>query len=166
MVLLTSSFLLISSGQPGDHLPVKTQSEKLVQLKIKVRLCSGLFVSGSFANSAEFKGFVLWFWQGNDHVCSSALSPCGSWLAYSTVSGVRLYRLQHNNNISVTKVAPRTLPLRISSHEKQEFELDAERLSGSRRCPNCPRSSPRLAYSASPRTRPNSSLPPVNLLWL
>lgn len=48
------------------------------------------------------------FWQGNDHVCSSALSPCGSWLAYSTLSGVRLYRLQYNN-ISITKVSTRTL---------------------------------------------------------
>lgn len=43
--------------------------------------------------------------QGEDHICCSALSPCGGWLSYSTVSGVRLYRLQHdNNNISIDKV--------------------------------------------------------------
>lgn len=31
-----SRCLLIPTGNPGDHLPVKTQAEKLIQLKIKV----------------------------------------------------------------------------------------------------------------------------------
>uniref|UniRef100_A0A673ZEQ6 UTP4 small subunit processome component n=1 Tax=Salmo trutta TaxID=8032 RepID=A0A673ZEQ6_SALTR len=36
-----------------------------------------------------------------------ALSSCGGWLAYSTMSSVRLYRLQtDNNDISITKVLP------------------------------------------------------------
>lgn len=109
MVSSMSCFLLTSTGQPGDHLPVKTQSEKLIQLKIKVWLDSVFFffISGTFPNR-QVLDFVLWFWQGNDHICSSALSPCGSWLAYSTLSGVRLYRLQYNN-ISITKVGTRTL---------------------------------------------------------
>lgn len=85
------------NGNPGDHLPVKTQAEKLIQLKIK----------------------------GNDHVCSSALSPCGSWLAYSTLSGVRLYRLQYNN-ISITKVSK--LPKELSSARHLCFSSDSSKL--------------------------------------
>lgn len=47
-----------------------------------------------------------WLVQGEDHICCSALSPCGGWMAYSTVSSVRLYRLQYNNNnIGITKVS-------------------------------------------------------------
>lgn len=86
-----------AQGQPGDLLPVKTQSEKLIQLKIK----------------------------GNDHVCSSVLSPCGSWLAYSTLSGVRLYRLQYNN-ISITKVSK--LPKELLSASLLCFSSDSSRL--------------------------------------
>uniref|UniRef100_A0A6Q2YNC7 UTP4 small subunit processome component n=1 Tax=Esox lucius TaxID=8010 RepID=A0A6Q2YNC7_ESOLU len=63
-------------GKPGDILPLKTKPEKLLYLKRK----------------------------GKDHICCSALSSCGGWLAYSTVSSVRLYRLQTDNNISITKV--------------------------------------------------------------
>uniref|UniRef100_A0A4W5RDS0 UTP4 small subunit processome component n=1 Tax=Hucho hucho TaxID=62062 RepID=A0A4W5RDS0_9TELE len=44
--------------------------------------------------------------KGEDHICCSALSSCGGWLAYSTVSSVRIYRLQTDNNISITKVLP------------------------------------------------------------
>lgn len=58
--------------------------------------------------SLEDKNCMGWLLQGDDHICSSALSPCGGWLAYSTVSGVRLYRLQYNN-ISITKVGSSTL---------------------------------------------------------
>lgn len=84
-------------GKPGDRLPVKTQAEKLIQLKVK----------------------------GNDHVCSSALSPCGGWLAYSTLSGVRLYRLQLNN-VSVTKVS--NLPKELPSGGPLCFSSDSSRL--------------------------------------
>uniref|UniRef100_A0AAX7VQ30 Anaphase-promoting complex subunit 4 WD40 domain-containing protein n=1 Tax=Astatotilapia calliptera TaxID=8154 RepID=A0AAX7VQ30_ASTCA len=48
--------------------------------------------------------FVCRFLQGEDHICCSALSACGGWLAYSTVSSVRLYRIQYNNTISINKV--------------------------------------------------------------
>uniref|UniRef100_A0AAV2L6E2 Cirhin n=1 Tax=Knipowitschia caucasica TaxID=637954 RepID=A0AAV2L6E2_KNICA len=63
-------------GKDGDRLSVKRKPEKLIHLKRK----------------------------GEDHISCSALSPCGTWLAYSTVSCVRLYRLQQSgNNISITK---------------------------------------------------------------
>lgn len=76
----------------------------------------------------EYKTRVSSVSQGNDHICSSALSPCGSWLAYSTLSGVRLYRLQYNN-VGITKVGMTTLQLlhrlayRISSHSKASGSL-------------------------------------------
>lgn len=62
-------------GRPGDRLPLKKNPEKLIHLRIK----------------------------GDDHISCSALSPCGAWLAYATVSRLRLYRL-HNNGTAVTKV--------------------------------------------------------------
>uniref|UniRef100_A0A672YHB3 Uncharacterized protein n=1 Tax=Sphaeramia orbicularis TaxID=375764 RepID=A0A672YHB3_9TELE len=46
------------NGKPGDTLPVNRKPEKLIQLNRK----------------------------GEEHICCSALSPCGGWLAYSTVS--------------------------------------------------------------------------------
>ena len=55
--------------------------------------------------------------QGDDHICCSSLSPCGGWLAYSTVSSVRLYRIQHeNNNISIKKVRLPNHQLQMNSH--------------------------------------------------
>lgn len=84
-------------GKPGDSLPVKRKPEKLIQLKRK----------------------------GEDHICSSALSPCGSWLAYSTVSSVRLYRLQYNN-ISITKVSK--LPKDLRSAHQLCFSSDSSKL--------------------------------------
>uniref|UniRef100_A0A7N6F5K0 Anaphase-promoting complex subunit 4 WD40 domain-containing protein n=1 Tax=Anabas testudineus TaxID=64144 RepID=A0A7N6F5K0_ANATE len=86
-------------GKPGDSLPVKRKPEKLIELKRK----------------------------GEDHICCSALSPCGGWMAYSTLSGVRLYRLQHNNNnISITKVSK--LPKDLSSARQLCFSSDSSKL--------------------------------------
>lgn len=165
-----SRCLPIPTGNPGDHLPVKTQAEKLIQLKIKV---CGWFRFVCFFYFRPFshrrvQGFVLWFSQGNDHVCSGALSPCGSWLAYSALSGVRLYRLQYNN-ISITKVGTRNLVmfarLRLSvvlCSLTTKLSLSVSFL----RCPNCPRSFPQAATSASPQTHPNSLLPPIILQLL
>lgn len=43
--------------------------------------------------------------QGEDHIRCSAVSPCGEWIAYSTTSSLRLYRLHcDSNNVSITKV--------------------------------------------------------------
>ncbi|KAI3371763.1 hypothetical protein L3Q82_024314, partial [Scortum barcoo] len=84
-------------GKPGDSLPLKRKPEKLIQLKRK----------------------------GEDHICCSALSPCGGWLAYSTVSSVRLYRLQYNN-ISITKVSK--LPKDLHSVHQLCFSSDSTKL--------------------------------------
>ncbi|KAM6926737.1 U3 small nucleolar RNA-associated protein 4 homolog [Lycodopsis pacificus] len=84
-------------GKPGDSLPVKRKPEKLIQLKRK----------------------------GEDHICCSALSPCGGWLAYSTVTSLRLYRLQ-NNNISITKVSK--LPKDRRSAHQLCFSTDSSKL--------------------------------------
>ncbi|KAJ4937558.1 hypothetical protein JOQ06_002193 [Pogonophryne albipinna] len=84
-------------GSPGDSLPVKRKPEKLIQLKRK----------------------------GEDHISCSALSPCGGWLAYSTVSSFRLYRLQ-NNTISVTKVS--RLPKDLRSAQQLCFSSDSTKL--------------------------------------
>ncbi|XP_037538529.1 U3 small nucleolar RNA-associated protein 4 homolog [Nematolebias whitei] len=86
------------TGKPGDSLPVKREPEKLIQLNRK----------------------------GRDHICCSALSPCGGWLAYSTVSGVRLYRLQLHNNISINKVSK--LPKELQSVHQLCFSSDSSTL--------------------------------------
>ncbi|XP_055365717.1 U3 small nucleolar RNA-associated protein 4 homolog isoform X2 [Betta splendens] len=85
-------------GRPGDRLPVKRKPEKLIELKRK----------------------------GEDHICCSALSPCGGWIAYSTVSGVRLYRFQHNNNIRISKVS--RLPKVLCSVQQLCFSSDSSKL--------------------------------------
>lgn len=87
------------NGKPGESLPVKRKPEKLIQLKTK----------------------------GEDHICCSTLSPCGSWLAYSTVSGVRLYRLQlSSNTVSLQKVSK--LPKELRSVHQVCFSSDSTRL--------------------------------------
>lgn len=90
-------------GKPGDSLPVKKKPEKLIQLKRK----------------------------GDDHIHSCALSSCGGWLAYSTVSSVRLYRLQYKN-FSITKVSK--LPKDLSSVHQLCFSSDSSKLFASSTC--------------------------------
>uniref|UniRef100_A0A8C8C9R2 Cirhin n=1 Tax=Oncorhynchus tshawytscha TaxID=74940 RepID=A0A8C8C9R2_ONCTS len=86
-------------GKPGDRLPLKRKPEKLLLLKRK----------------------------GEDHICCSALSSCGGWLAYSTVSSVRIYRLQtDNNNISITKVSK--LPKALHSAHQLCFSSDSSKM--------------------------------------
>ncbi|XP_069575492.1 U3 small nucleolar RNA-associated protein 4 homolog [Brachyistius frenatus] len=86
-------------GKPGESLTVKRKPEKLIQLKRK----------------------------GEDHICCSAVSPCGGWLSYSTVSSVRLYRLQHDdNNISISRVS--RLPKELRSVQQLHFSSDSSRL--------------------------------------
>ncbi|XP_041852001.1 U3 small nucleolar RNA-associated protein 4 homolog [Melanotaenia boesemani] len=86
-------------GKPGDSLPVKRKPEKLIQLKRK----------------------------GEDHICCSALSPCGGWLVYSTVSSVRLYKLQlSSNNVSINRVSK--LPKELGSVYQLCFSSDSSRL--------------------------------------
>lgn len=91
-------------GKPGDCLPVKRKPEKLIELKRK----------------------------GEDHICCSALSACGGWLAYSTVSSVCLYRVQYNsNNIGIKKVSK--LPKELRSAHQLCFSSDSSKLFASSR---------------------------------
>ncbi|KAM4618414.1 U3 small nucleolar RNA-associated protein 4 homolog isoform 2-T2 [Polymixia lowei] len=86
-------------GKPGDSLPVQRKPEKLIHLKRK----------------------------GDDQIHCSALSPCGGWLAYSSVASVRLYRIQYdNNNVSLTKVAK--LPKLLHSAHQLCFSPDSSKL--------------------------------------
>ncbi|KAI5623877.1 U3 small nucleolar RNA-associated protein 4-like, partial [Silurus asotus] len=81
------------TGMPGSSLPIKRKPEKLLHLKTK----------------------------GEEHISCSAVSPCGEWIAYSTVASFRLYRLHcDNNNNSITKVSCST-----DSRQRriQQFEL-------------------------------------------
>ncbi|XP_077372465.1 U3 small nucleolar RNA-associated protein 4 homolog [Festucalex cinctus] len=86
-------------GKPGDSLPVKRKPEKLIHLKRK----------------------------GDDHIWCSALSPCGEWLAYSTISSIRLYKLQTNNSsISITKVSK--VPKVLHAAQQLCFSSDSSKL--------------------------------------
>ncbi|XP_028304223.1 U3 small nucleolar RNA-associated protein 4 homolog [Gouania willdenowi] len=86
-------------GKHGDCLPVKRNPEKLLQLTRK----------------------------GEDHICCSAVSPCGGWLVYATVSAVRLYRLQYdNNNVSISRVSK--LPKELRTVHQLCFSSDSSRL--------------------------------------
>ncbi|KAF7644632.1 hypothetical protein LDENG_00218680 [Lucifuga dentata] len=90
-------------GKAGDSLPVKRKPEKLIHLKRK----------------------------GDNHICCSAVSPCGGWLAYSTISTAHLYKLQYNN-ISITKVS--NLPKVLRSARHLYFSSDSSRLFASTGC--------------------------------
>ncbi|KAL0968201.1 hypothetical protein UPYG_G00263760 [Umbra pygmaea] len=86
-------------GKPGDILHLKRKPEKLLHLKRK----------------------------GEDHICCSALSSSGGWLAYSTVSSIRIYKLQtDDNNLSITKVPK--LPKVLRSAHKLCFSSDSTHL--------------------------------------
>ncbi|MGH0115177.1 UNVERIFIED_CONTAM: hypothetical protein FKN15_070697 [Acipenser sinensis] len=86
-------------GKPGESLPVTRKPEKLLQLKRK----------------------------GDDHICCSTISECGHWIAYATVSSIRLYQLQcDNNNISITKVSK--LPKVLRSAHQLQFSADSSKL--------------------------------------
>lgn len=65
------------TGKDGETLPLSRMPEHLLQLKSK----------------------------GPEHIYCSCVSPCGSWIAYSTASRFHLYRVQHEgDSISVKKV--------------------------------------------------------------
>ncbi|KFV97574.1 Cirhin, partial [Eurypyga helias] len=65
------------TGKDGEVLPLCRMPEHLVQLKSK----------------------------GPEHIYCSCVSPCGSWVAYSTASRFHLYRVQYEGDgVSVNKV--------------------------------------------------------------
>ncbi|XP_039619444.1 U3 small nucleolar RNA-associated protein 4 homolog [Polypterus senegalus] len=82
-----------------DKLPVTRKPEKLLQLKRK----------------------------GSDHICCSAISQCGNWIAYSTVSSIRLYQLQYDSNrVNIKKV--QNLPKVLYSAHQLQFSADSSKL--------------------------------------
>ncbi|XP_051580031.1 U3 small nucleolar RNA-associated protein 4 homolog [Myxocyprinus asiaticus] len=84
---------------PGMSLSIKRKPEKLLHLKVK----------------------------GEEHICCSAVSLCGDWIAYSTASSLRLYKLNcDNNNVSITKISK--LPKVLSSANQLYFSSDSSHL--------------------------------------
>ncbi|XP_057691890.1 U3 small nucleolar RNA-associated protein 4 homolog [Corythoichthys intestinalis] len=124
-------------GKPGDSLPVKRKPEKLIHLKRK----------------------------GEEHIRCSALSPCGEWLVYSTVSSIRLYRLQfQNKNITITKLSK--VPKILQSAQQLCFSADSSKLFAS-----CSRSSVMVASLSESECKhihtfkpPSGSRQPIHLL--
>uniref|UniRef100_A0A8D0GKV0 UTP4 small subunit processome component n=1 Tax=Sphenodon punctatus TaxID=8508 RepID=A0A8D0GKV0_SPHPU len=86
-----------ASGKDGEVLPVSSPPEHLLQLKTK----------------------------GPEHICCSCISPCGSWIAYSTASKLYLHRVQHNN-VGIKRVPK--MPKRLSSALQLLFSADSSRL--------------------------------------
>ncbi|TRY85240.1 hypothetical protein DNTS_009277 [Danionella cerebrum] len=85
-------------GTAGSCLLLKRMPEKLLQLKVK----------------------------GEEHIRCSAVSPCGEWIVYSTASSLRLYRLNFDKNVSITKISK--LPKILSSSSQLCFSSDASHL--------------------------------------
>ncbi|XP_032891502.1 U3 small nucleolar RNA-associated protein 4 homolog isoform X2 [Amblyraja radiata] len=74
-----------AAGAPGDVLPVSKKPDKLLELKSK----------------------------SYSHIRCCALSPCGTWIASSTIYKLRLYRIQYKNdsiNINTISRFTKTLP--------------------------------------------------------
>ncbi|PNJ61522.1 UTP4 isoform 2 [Pongo abelii] len=68
----------VATGKNGDTLPLSKNADHLLHLKTK----------------------------GPENIICSCISPCGSWIAYSTVSRFFLYRLNYeHDNISLKRVS-------------------------------------------------------------
>ncbi|XP_020365411.1 U3 small nucleolar RNA-associated protein 4 homolog [Rhincodon typus] len=87
------------SGIPGDILPISKKPEKLLQLKNK----------------------------GCDHIRCCALSPCGTWIAFSNVYRVRLYRIQYENDSVTIHAASQFLKAQQPAHQLL-FSADSTKL--------------------------------------
>ncbi|KAK2530195.1 Cirh1a [Columba guinea] len=84
------------TGKDGEVLPLRSMPEHLVQLKSK----------------------------GPEHIYCSCVSPCGSWIAYSTASRFHLYRLRYEgDSISIAKV-PKVPKLLLPAYQLQ-FAADS-----------------------------------------
>ncbi|XP_072014149.1 U3 small nucleolar RNA-associated protein 4 homolog [Amphiura filiformis] len=75
------------SGNNGDQLPLAEKPIKILQLKIK----------------------------GSDHIVCSAISRCGTWLAYSDVDKVRLYNLILSSDNSALSPSVNKVPIMPTS---------------------------------------------------
>ncbi|NWZ55840.1 U3 small nucleolar RNA-associated protein 4 homolog [Haliaeetus albicilla] len=84
------------TGKDGEVLPLCRMPEHLVQLKSK----------------------------GPEHIYCSCVSPCGSWVAYSTASRFHLYRVQYEGDgVSIKKV-PKVPKLLLPAYQLQ-FSSDS-----------------------------------------
>uniref|UniRef100_A0A5F8GIR0 U3 small nucleolar RNA-associated protein 4 homolog n=1 Tax=Monodelphis domestica TaxID=13616 RepID=A0A5F8GIR0_MONDO len=88
-----------AAGKNEDILPLSRNAEHLLQLKKK----------------------------GPENICCSCISPCGSWIAYSTASRFYLYRMNYeNNSVSIKRVSK--LPKFLSSAFQILFSGDSAML--------------------------------------
>ncbi|XP_032830639.2 U3 small nucleolar RNA-associated protein 4 homolog [Petromyzon marinus] len=125
-------------GKDGDVLPVTKQPVKLLQLKCK----------------------------DNENVGCSAVSPCGTWLAYGTTERVRLYRLHESGGEGplISKVGG--LPCAARGAHQLTFSADSSRLlvagdTGALHVLAIGANRPKLLHSFTP---PNGSAEPIQLL--
>ncbi|NXV46817.1 UTP4 protein, partial [Uria aalge] len=84
------------TGEDGEVLPLCRMPEHLVQLKSK----------------------------GPEHICCSCVSPCGSWVAYSTASRFHLYEVQYNGDSVSVKKVPKVPKLLLPAYQLQ-FSADS-----------------------------------------
>ncbi|XP_028930711.1 U3 small nucleolar RNA-associated protein 4 homolog [Ornithorhynchus anatinus] len=87
-------------GKHGDILPVSKNPEHLLQLKKK----------------------------GPENICCSCLSPCGSWIAYSTASRLHLHLLKYGENNSVHLKRVSKVPKFHHSVHRILFSADSTKL--------------------------------------
>ncbi|XP_034973722.2 U3 small nucleolar RNA-associated protein 4 homolog [Zootoca vivipara] len=88
-----------TAGKAGEVLPVSCPPEHLLQLKAK----------------------------DPEHIASSCVSPCGSWIAYSTTSRFYLHQVQlSSDHIAIKRVAK--IPKGIRSAHHLLFSADSTRL--------------------------------------
>ncbi|KAM5134718.1 U3 small nucleolar RNA-associated protein 4 homolog isoform 3-T4 [Callospermophilus lateralis] len=89
----------VATGKNGDTLPLSKNADHLLHLKTK----------------------------GPENIICSCISPCGSWIAYSTVSRVFLYRLNYErDNINLKRVSK--MPAFLRSALQIMFSEDSKKL--------------------------------------
>ncbi|NXC21014.1 UTP4 protein, partial [Corythaeola cristata] len=87
------------TGKDGEVLPLCRMPEHLVQLKSK----------------------------GPEHIYCSCISPCGSWVAYSTASRFHLYRVRYERDSVSIKKVPKVPKLLLPAYQLQ-FSSDSGNL--------------------------------------
>nr|XP_056718392.1 U3 small nucleolar RNA-associated protein 4 homolog [Euleptes europaea] len=88
-----------ATGRDGEVLPVSSPPEHLLQLKSK----------------------------GPEHIRSSCVSPCGTWIAYSTASRLCLYRSQLAGEHLALQRVPKVPKVACGAHQLL-FSVDSTRL--------------------------------------
>ncbi|XP_072136167.1 U3 small nucleolar RNA-associated protein 4 homolog [Mobula birostris] len=86
-------------GVPGDVLPISKKPEKLLELKSK----------------------------SCNQIRCCAMSPCGTWIAFSTINRLRLYRIQYRNTSITVNMIRQTVKTLLPAH-RLLFTADSTRL--------------------------------------